>query len=128
MLLFVGDFNTSWELTERDMKLSSFKHIVTTYGLHPSSELYTGDMNYTFSCKARSVFTWRDYIFIHVSLINNNKVQCDIFDDVVNSSDHVAKLCHLTNAAPPMGDVQVHSNVSKSCSKMYNYMVGIWEA
>ncbi len=52
-------------------------------------------------------------------MINNNVVHCDFIDDVVNSSDHVAMLCHFTNAVPPIGDVQVHSNVTQSHRKMY---------
>ena len=67
--IICGDLKASWEIIERDVKLSSFKRIVTTYGLHPSSELHTGDMLYFF-LKARGVFTWIDNIFILVSLIN----------------------------------------------------------
>ena len=76
-------------------------------------------MSYTFSCKTKGVFTWIDNIFIPVSLINNNEVHCDIIDDALNSSDHVAMLCHFINAVLPMGNAQVHSNVSKSYRKMY---------
>ncbi len=63
-IVICSDSNASWNNIEWDVRLKSFKDIVSLHELYPMSELYAGDVKYTYSCPARNVFSWLDNIFV----------------------------------------------------------------
>jgi hypothetical protein len=114
-VVICGDFNANWDIIDSDDRFSQFKSIINVQDLYPSSELYTGDMMYTFSCPARDVFTWLDNIFVPASFVQASAVSCDVVDDVSNDSDHVGFYCKFELQCLPYDfhSVEQHNVVYK---------------
>ena len=78
--------------------------MLTDLRFSPCSNLYCGDITYTFCCEARDVFSWVDDVFVKPSVTNIRPVSAvsfDVIDDSCNFSDHMAIMSELEF----MGDV-----------------------
>ena len=59
-----GDFNASWEHIKSNSMCVSQLNLLTDLRFSPYSNLFCGDIRYTFCCAARDVFSWLDDVFV----------------------------------------------------------------
>jgi endonuclease/exonuclease/phosphatase family metal-dependent hydrolase len=86
-IVVAGDFNCAVKSLLDYDGLIMLSDLLSQYGVKLCDSLYVGQLDYSFRCAARNVFTWIDHIFMSDGLFCNF-VNMSIIDDGCNNSDH----------------------------------------
>jgi hypothetical protein len=108
-IVIAGDFNFDLRYIVQNSEMQIFLEFLNDNLMEPCSLFYNGNTKYTFRCETKNVHSFIDNVVIPKSFgLQGHLLSVDIFDDVVNNSDHLAITCEVICNSKRIQNVDVN--------------------